>query len=99
MKTHRRRISSILMRVLQLGFLKTSFRPISKNWRNVQISVKTQKIISQKCSLPKPLGHSEDFGSSVFEALMMLLSEHKMAIFTFRMEFLSFGQEQARAVF
>ena len=53
--------SSIFMCVLILRILKTSFRPISKNLRNVQISVKTQKIISQKCSLPKPLGHSEEF--------------------------------------
>ena len=55
--------SSIFMCVLKLRILETSFRPISKNCRNVQILVKRQKMISQTCSLPKPLGHSEDFRS------------------------------------
>ena len=99
---HLRPNSSIFMCVLQLRILKTIFRPISKNCRNVQILAKTkkscrekarcqnpsatvrisealfgrqkQRIMSRKCSLPKPLGHSEDFRNLVFEALMMLLS-------------------------
>ena len=46
--------SSIFMCVLKLRILKTIFRPISKNCRNVQIFAKTKKTCREKARCQTP---------------------------------------------